>query len=87
MSNWIRKEITEDAYEELHGIKPQIYFEVPIKKNENTVKIIFGGKEIILQEILKNGLTNKAILRYSGETMTFETVYEAEQEATRILRG
>ena len=86
MSKWTRAEQVEKAYEVMHGVKPQVYKDIPENESYST-KLIYGGKEIILTEILERGLTKEATLQYAGETFSFASVIAAEEKATSILKG
>lgn len=86
MSNAIRVENVEESFQDLHGIKPQIYCEI-ISNNDVVNRLVYGGKEIVLREVIERGLTKDAFLTYNGETKRFDRVFEAEQEAVKILRS
>jgi len=83
---WVRSPKIEDSYNELHHITPQVYFFIPQSRGVNKVKLVFGGKEILLTERLENGLTKDATLEYNGEKYLYTKVIDAEQAATKILR-
>jgi len=85
MSNYIRVTAVEDSFNSLHGINPQIYQERV--GGEINSKLVLGGKEIILREVIERGLTKDAFLTYAGETLRFDRVFKAEEEAVKILRS
>ena len=83
---WIKSPRMEDGYEELHKIRPQIYFWVPQEKGINKVKIVYGGKEVILTEVLDKGLTKEAMVEFGGVKILYKSVYDAELEINKLLR-
>ena len=86
MNNYVALPEISEVFEELHGLKPQVYQQRINATNINT-KIVVGKKEIILTEVLKRGLTKDAFLTYEGKTQRFDSVYKAEQAATKILNS
>jgi len=86
MNNYIKLPEISEVFEELHGLKPQVY-QQRISATDINTKIISGKKEIVLKEVLRRGLTKDAFLTYNGVTTRFNSVYEAEQEATKILNS
>ena len=85
MNNYVRVTAVEDSFNSLHGINPQIYQQKDGSEIRN--KLILGGKEIILREVIERGLTKDAFLTYAGETFRFDRVFKAEEEAVKIFRG
>ena len=83
--DWVRTEKLEDAYQDLHNFKPEIY-KSPYVRDVNKVKLVYGGKEIILTETLSKGLTKGVTLEIGGEIKQFKRVYDAEVEANKLLR-
>jgi len=85
MSDWVRKSNLEDAFQEMHGIRPQVYYRY-VDRNTYQIKLIKSGKEIILQDQMKNGLTRVATVEYNGTTHDKKCIYDAEVEATKIFK-
>ena len=84
---WVRSPIIEDGYYDLHNLRPDIYFSVPQQRGVNKVKLVYGGKEIILTETLSKGFTQSVTLEFNGETKQYKRVYDAEVEANKLLRS
>jgi len=76
-SEWTRDTITEDTYDGLHEIKPQIY-RGRVSGTEYSVKIINGSDEYVITETLYKGLTKSVMLQVGGEKLLFPHVYDAE---------
>ena len=83
---FVREKHLEKAFDEMHKIKP----EVLVKRENNSkysVKLSHGGREVVLTEQMKDGLTNMTYLEFKGEVKAFKRYYDAEQVATTILKG
>jgi len=83
--DWVRTEKLEDAYQDLHNFKPEVY-KSPYIRGVNKVKLVHGGKEIILTETLSKGFTQSVTLEFNGEIKQYKRVYDAEVEANKLLR-
>lgn len=83
---FIRQTKIEDAYEDMHGIKPEVSY---LRQDPNCyhVKLKFKNKEVIITEILDRGLTKKVTLEYEGKTEDFKHVYDAELRANDLMKG
>lgn len=86
VSNWIREEKTEEAYEALHGIRPAVYRWLPRVSNTSRVRLVRNEKEVFITEIIgKKGMTDVVHVEHAGETHDFSRVYDAELEANKLL--
>ena len=85
MSKYIKSEKIEDAFFTLHNIRPQVFRQV-ISHNCINNKLVYKGKEYIINEVLERGLTKGAILSHNGVDRSFTTVYEAELEDVNMMR-
>ena len=83
MNDWIRNESIEDSFQELHGIRPEVYKFLPYVKNTNKTKVVFGSAYVIT-EILERGLTKNVVLEYEDKTEQFERVYDAERRIVEL---
>lgn len=86
MSEWIRRPELDDAFNDMHKIKPQVSF-LRENRNKYNIKLSLSGKEVVISETMDRGLTSFVSLRYEGETKSFGSMFEAEQYASQILRG
>ena len=84
---WIRSPQIEDSYNDLHNLRPQVYLSIPQERGINKVKISYGGKEVILTEILEKGFTKKVTIEFNGVETLHKRVYEAELEVNKLLRS
>lgn len=85
MNNWIRNKAIDEAYKEMHGIKPEISYD-RINRSKYSVKIALNGKEVILTETMENGLTDTVVLESQGiGSENFKRMYDAELRANEIL--
>ena len=86
MSNeWSRQTMLEETFLDMRGIKPEIYYQ-RTSGNSYRIKLNYNDKEVILKEVLENGLTKEATMEYDGIATLFKSMYDAETEATRILK-
>lgn len=83
---WTRREEMEDSFNDLHGVKPVIYRQ-HITNSCYKIKLVLGGKEIILQEDMEKGLTKYVTMQYDDAIIPFKSMYDAEQSAAIILRS
>jgi hypothetical protein len=86
MNNFHRREELDTAFSDMHGIKPEVYRE-NIAYNHYRVKFVYGGKEVIITEIIDRGLTKSVTLEYNGSVESPASVYLAEKRAVEILQG
>lgn len=86
MNNWEKSARLEDAYEEMHSIRPSVEYKRE-DKNKYNIRLKYKDKEIILSEVMERGLTKYAYLEYNGKTEQFKTYFEAEKRANEILRS
>lgn len=86
MNNWIRRPELDDSFNDMHGIRPQVSY---LRENRNryNIKLVSGGKEVVITEVMDKGLTSYVSLRSGDETKCFNSVYDAEVYATHILRS
>lgn len=81
-----RAEHLERAFNEMHKIKPQVSIK-RIDNNKYEVQLKHKGREVVLSERMKDGLTQEALLEFGGEVRSFKRYYDAELAATAILKG
>lgn len=86
MSEFVRNERVEDVFNEMHGIKPRIEYN-RLSGNVYKVKISLNGKECILTETMKNGLTASVALDTPSGTESHKSMFNAEKRAVEILRS
>jgi hypothetical protein len=86
MSEYIRQTSLEEAFNEMHGIKPVVYFE-RINNNEYKVKLVFNQKEVILTEVMEKGLTKDVVLEFLDTVEQLKSMYDAEVKAVKLLRA
>ena len=86
VNEWTRQTALDGAYEEMHGIKPEVYLN-RINQNIYKIKLIFGGKEIIITHELERNLSKNITLEYNGNKTNYKTHLDAELGANIILRG
>ena len=84
-NQWVRAEQIDEAYKEMHGIKPEVH-KLRVDGKTYQTKLKLKGKEIILTEILERGLTKEAIMEYNGERFSFKRVIDAELAANEIFK-
>jgi hypothetical protein len=84
--NWARQSKLEDAYYEMHSIRPEVYY---WRENNNTykVRLVLNGKEAIITENLQDGLTQSVILEINNIVIPCKSVYGAEVKANELLRS
>jgi capsule polysaccharide modification protein KpsS len=85
MNEFSRQTRLEDNFEDMHKIKPQIYY-LRINKNQYKIKLTLGNKQAIITEIMEGGLPKTVTLEYDGIIENFKFPIEAERRATEILR-
>ena len=86
MSDWSRQIALEDAFYEMHGIKPQVFY-LRITRDSYKIKLVHNEQEVELTEVMDKGLTKEVTLNYNGLKKGFSSYHTAEQEAALILRG
>ena len=86
MSDFTRQTMLEDVFNDMYGIKPEVYYQ-RIDRNTYKIKLVYNGKEAILTEIMENGLTKTATLEYIGAVKNHKSMYNAEKEAVEFLRS
>ena len=94
MSNYVRINKMEEAFEELYKIRPEISktgsichaCKQLVKDNDNRIKISLGGRDVYITEILDRGLTKTVTLEHDGKQEEYKTVYEAEQRVVKLLK-
>jgi len=86
MSDFKRQTMLEDGFNDMWGIKPIISY-LRISNNEYKIKLATNEKVIVLTEIMERGLTKSVTLENNGKLTPFKSMYEAEKEATNILRN
>jgi len=83
-NKWVRNPAVDDAYFEMHGIKPEISYD-RVNNDKYSVKIALNSKEVILTETMKEGLTDTVTLEYDGNKEMFSSMNKAELKANEIL--
>ncbi len=83
---WERKPMLDDVYNEMHGIKPEVYYNI-INATNYQVKLVKDGKEVILTEQMKGGLPESVTFEYNGEKKEVKRIYNGEVEANKIFKG
>jgi len=86
MSEFIRQTMLEDSYLDTHKFKPEVYYN-RINGREYQIKLVYSGKEAILTEKMKNGLTELVTVEYLGDPYVCKSFYEAELKANEYLKG
>jgi hypothetical protein len=83
MNDFVRVNALEEAFKERHGIKPEVYRQ-RVSYNEYTIKLVYNGKEALINEVMDRGLTKRVTL--NGDEIK-KTFYETELEAVKLLEG
>ena len=84
MSNFERVELLEKAMFERYGIAPKI--EKRISGNSSyEIRLNMNGKEAIISETMKNGMTQKAFLEINGVKTNYKRMIDAEEAAVNYL--
>ena len=83
---WQRQTMLEDAFLDMHKIKPEVYYQ-RINRNTYKIKLVYSNKEAILMEVLKNGLPDVVTMEYGGETKNYKCMYDAEMDAVSKFKG
>lgn len=86
MNKWKREEKLDDAFEGLHKIRPTVEKQ-KISKKAYKIRLKDKGKEVVLGEVMKYGMTDYATVEYGGTTEIFKNYYKAELRAAEILRS
>jgi len=86
MNEFVRNIVIEDNFEKMHSIKPEVYYQI-IDKNSYKVKLVYGGKEAIIWELMERGYPKSVTLEIDGIIKDFKFPYLAENEAVRIFKG
>lgn len=91
MSNWIRRPDLDEAFNVLHGIKPQVYV-LHISERERELKFCYAGREVTIKETTKDGLINSISIKHEDQEEVFNfpkdrPVLAAEEEILKILKG
>ena len=86
--NETRNPMVEDAFNDMHGIKPEIYY----RRINNACyqnRIVYKGKEVIIKETMERGMAKEVLLTYEGKDTMFNNrnspVFTAEKAAVKIL--
>ena len=85
MSNFVNRPDLEKAVEEMHKIDVEVSH-WQIKSNEYKVKIATEDKEIVLHEVMKQGLTNFVVLHIEDKATTYKKYSEAEDDGIAYLK-
>jgi hypothetical protein len=85
MNPWDRQTMLEETYLGMWGIRPEVYYQ-RLSGNSYNIKLKYKGKEVVLQEVMEKGLTKTATSTYEGKVTLHKSMYDAETEATRILK-
>ena len=83
---FIRQVHLEKAFDEMHKLKPEVGLK-RINNSKYSVSLKHRGREVVLTEQMKDGMTDLVTLEFSGEVKTFKRYYDAELAATAILKG
>lgn len=83
---FVRRRELDDAFDDMHKIKPMVSINV-IDSSKYKVKLDHKGKQAIITEVLKRGLTESATLEIDGRIFSCKSVFEAEKLASEILDG
>lgn len=86
MSEFERRAELEDAFNDMHKMKAEVYRNY-ISKNFYKIRLVRNGKDVVLTEVMDNGLPKLVTLEYDGKVEQFKCMYDAEKEAVNILRG
>jgi hypothetical protein len=81
----VNKKISK-SYKEMHGIEPEVSY-LRSENNKYSVKLKHSGKEGIITETMKDGLTDFVILEMNGTKENLKSVYEAELKLNKFLRS
>lgn len=76
----------DDAYSDMHGFKPKVSYR-RIDNNAYEIQLIHNNRTVVLRENMKKGLTDFVTLTFGGAVTTLKSMYEAELEANKILKG
>lgn len=86
MSDWTRNIALEDAFEEMHGIRPQVFY-MRLSKESYKIRLVNGDITVELQEVMDKGLTEDVTLFHNGLSKGYKNYHAAELEAATILRS
>jgi len=76
----------DDAYNEMHGYKPEVSYK-RLNKNVYEIQLVHNGETVILKETMKDGMTDFVTLTHGEDVSSIKSMYEGEVEANKILKG
>lgn len=84
-NKWVRSLQLEEAYGDMHKIRPEIHKDANSSMHLSKVKFKKKKLEIEMTEVLEHGLTKLCTIEYDGKVESFDRVYDAELRINQLL--
>lgn len=84
-NEWVKRIDLEDAFNVMHKVKPKVEM-FKINSSNYKVKLKYQDSEIIIEEKMKNGLTDYVLVQCGSDIKRFSNYFEAEKAASKLLK-